>query len=133
MKNYLLIYFIIIFNIYAHDLEHQIKREGNCFVVQFYFSDNTKFSYEEYEIYRENEDTPFQIGRTDALGRVVFCPDKEGTWTLKVFSKDGHGAILKISSNHIASTSTKNSMDRVNQILLSILLILGILVLLKYL
>jgi hypothetical protein len=76
MKKYLLIFFIIIFKIYPHDLEHATKKEGNCIVVELYFSDNTKFSYEEYEIYYENEDAIFQTGRTDALGRVVFCPDR---------------------------------------------------------
>ena len=37
MKKYLLIFFIIIFKIYPHDLEHATKKEGNCIVVELYF------------------------------------------------------------------------------------------------
>lgn len=64
--------------LFAHDLEHTIHREGNCVVVSFFFPDGSKFSYEEYKVYKEGERAPFQIGRTDALGRVVFCPREGG-------------------------------------------------------
>ena len=48
--------------------------------------------FEGYEIYRAGEEVPFQVGRTDARGRAVFLPDRAGTWRVKAFSEDGHGA-----------------------------------------
>lgn len=75
----------------SHDLEHSVT-SGKALVVQLYFADNTKFSYEKYEIYRPGEKIAFQVGRTDHLGRIIFIPDKSGAWRIRAFSEDGHGA-----------------------------------------
>lgn len=93
----LFLFLILSYISFSHELLNQIHQEGNCILVRFYFQDGTVFSYEEYEIYREGEAVPFQRGRSDALGRVVFCPDRDGIWTLKISSQDGHGADLKLS------------------------------------
>jgi nickel transport protein len=75
----------------AHDLQHQIT-DAEAVSVRFFFADGNDFSFESYEIYRAGEEIPFQVGRTDLEGRVVFLPDRAGTWRIKVFSEDGHGA-----------------------------------------
>jgi len=76
---------------HAHGMQHSID-EGAAVSVKFSFADGSEVSFESYEIYRAGDETPFQVGRTDVQGRVVFIPDRAGTWRLKVFSKDGHGA-----------------------------------------
>lgn len=81
---------------FSHELSHRVEQEGSCALVYFFFQDGSPFNFEEYEVYREGENTPFQKGRSDALGRVVFCPDRDGLWQLKIASQDGHGAILNL-------------------------------------
>lgn len=75
----------------AHDLQHRIE-EGAAVSVKLFFADGSEFNFESYEVYRAGDEIPFQVGRTDAHGRVVFLPDRAGTWRIKAFSEDGHGA-----------------------------------------
>lgn len=92
-----LVVFLITFGLlYAHDLQHEIQKEGRCIVVSFFFPDGNRFSYEEYEVYKEGSNTPFQVGRTDALGRVAFCPNERGVWWVKTVSADGHGTKVRV-------------------------------------
>jgi nickel transport protein len=81
----------------AHDLEHSIG-EGKAVTVKIFYADGNEFSFESYEIYRAGDDIPFQVGRTDIHGRVVFVPDRAGTWRLKAFSEDGHGVDLSFTT-----------------------------------
>lgn len=81
----------------AHDLQHSIG-EGAAVSVKFFFADGNAFSFESYELYRAGDEIPFQVGRTDTQGRVVFIPDRPGTWRLKVFSEDGHGTDLSFTT-----------------------------------
>jgi len=81
----------------AHDLEHDIG-EGEAVTVKLFYADGSEFSFESYEVYRAGEEVPFQVGRTDVQGRVVFIPDRAGTWRLKAFSEDGHGADLSFTT-----------------------------------
>ena len=81
----------------AHDLQHQTE-EGAAVSVRFFFADGSDFSFESYEVYRAGDEVPFQVGRTDLKGRVVFLPDRAGTWRIKAFSEDGHGADLSFST-----------------------------------
>jgi len=75
----------------AHDLQHEVGVAEGAIAVRLSFADGNVFSFEAYEVYREGEDIPFQVGRTDALGRLIFMPDQPGDWRVKVFSEDGHG------------------------------------------
>jgi nickel transport protein len=81
----------------AHDLQHQVN-EGAAVAVRFFFADGNDFSFESYEVYRAGDEIPFQVGRTDQKGRVVFLPDRAGTWRIKAFSEDGHGADISFST-----------------------------------
>jgi nickel transport protein len=81
----------------AHDLEHSID-EGRAVSVKLFFADGSEFDFESYEVYRAGDEIPFQVGRTDALGRVVFLPDRAGTWRIRAFSEDGHGADFSFAS-----------------------------------
>ena len=79
----------------AHNLDHEVTAD-EAVIVAFSFGDGSPFSYEQFEVYREGESTPFQTGRTDALGRMTLLPDRAGTWRIKVHSEDGHGAELTL-------------------------------------
>jgi nickel transport protein len=81
----------------AHDLRHSIE-EGAAVTVKLFSADGNEFSFESYEVYYAREEIPFQVGRTDARGRLVFLPDRAGTWRIKAFSEDGHGADLSITT-----------------------------------
>jgi len=81
----------------AHDLQHRIE-EGAAVSVEFFFADGSDFAFESYEVYRAGDEIPFQVGRTDARGRAVFLPDRAGTWRIKAFSEEGHGANLSFTT-----------------------------------
>jgi nickel transport protein len=81
----------------AHDLQHSID-ERAAVSVKLFFADGGEFAFEAYEIYHAGDEIPFQVGRTDAHGRVVFIPDRAGTWRLKAFSEEGHGADFSFST-----------------------------------
>ena len=82
----------------AHDLQHRIE-EGTAVCVELFFADGNEFDFESYEVYRASEEIPFQVGRTDAHGRIVFLPDRAGTWRIKAFSEDGHGAEFSFTTD----------------------------------
>lgn len=82
----------------AHDLEYVVG-EGSAVFVKLSFAGEREFSFESYEIYRDGENVPFQVGRTDQHGRLVFLPDRPGQWRIKVFSQDGHGRDFSITTD----------------------------------
>ncbi len=66
--------------------------------MQFHFASEDDFSFESYEVYSPKEsEIPFAVGRTDAKGRLFFMPDTNGTWRVKAFSEDGHGAVVDVN------------------------------------
>lgn len=85
-------------HILAHDLQHRTG-EAAAIYVEFFFADGNQFDFEGYEIYRGGEEVPFQVGRTDARGRLVFLPDRAGAWRIKAFSEDGHGADFSLTTD----------------------------------
>lgn len=111
---------------YAHDLQHSLKMEGGCAVLSFYFPDGKPFSYESYEVYREGERVPFQNGRSDSLGRVVFCPDREGRWTVRIFSEDGHGAEVSLELGRGSVKDTGSLFERYEKVFVGVGILLGV-------
>jgi nickel transport protein len=83
---------------FAHDLQYVVG-EGSAVFVKFSFAGQDEFSFQSYEIYREGENIPFQVGRTDQQGRLVFLPDRPGKWRIKAFSEDGHGRDFSITTD----------------------------------
>ena len=90
----------------AHDLQHEAGVGEGAISVRLFFSDGNVFSFEAYEVYREGEEIPFQVGRTDALGRLTFIPDRPGTWRVKVFSEDGHGLDFSVVAGEAGGVET---------------------------
>ena len=84
---------------FAHEVTHRVENQGAAVVVTLGYADGTIFSYESVEIFRPGESVPFQVGRTDALGRVTFLPDRAGAWRLKAFSEEGHGVDFTLETD----------------------------------
>ncbi|MFH1679613.1 MAG: hypothetical protein ABIH26_03100 [Candidatus Eisenbacteria bacterium] len=109
----------------AHDLDHTIGF-GEALVIRFHYGNGTAFSYESYEVFRPGETTPFQVGRTDALGRVAFVPDAGGEWRVRAFSEDGHGADIRVPAEaSTAAAAAPPAGERTTRLLLGIAIILG--------
>ena len=74
----------------AHTVDYQI--DGKQAVVATVRLGEEPASYSEYELFApDSPETPFQLGRSDALGRIAFVPDKPGLWKLKVSADSQHG------------------------------------------
>ncbi|MEJ2720131.1 MAG: hypothetical protein P8181_03190, partial [bacterium] len=80
----------------AHGVDHVVTRTG-AVVVTLSHDDGDMFSNETYEVFGPGDSTPFQSGRTDKLGRIVFVPDRTGEWRVRAFSEDGHGADFTVN------------------------------------
>jgi nickel transport protein len=111
----------------AHDLQYSID-EGAAVYVKFFFADGNEFDFESYEVYRGGEEVPFQVGRTDARGRLVFLPDRAGPWRIKVFSEDGHGADFSLSTDARGGVEKagESLLERYPRIVVGVSIIFGI-------
>ena len=94
----------------AHELIQTVTR-GSAVVVELKSPDTSPFSYEQFEIHRQGEETPFQTGRTDALGRIVFVPDRQATWRVRAFSEDGHGTDFTIDAGPADAGETREDFS----------------------
>ena len=74
----------------AHTVDYQVD-SAQSVVVSLRFGDDETASYSEFELFAPDQKEPFQVGRTDALGRVVFTPHQQGTWILRVKADSSHG------------------------------------------
>ena len=79
----------------AHAMLHEVA-EGESIVVRFSFPGGEQPWFEPYEVFAPGMDTPFQSGRVNARGEVSFRPDRDGEWQLRVFTEDGHGAVVTV-------------------------------------
>jgi nickel transport protein len=114
----------------AHELIQTVTR-GNAVVIELKYADNSAFSYEQFEVYRKGEETPFQKGRTDALGRIVFLPDRAATWRVRAFSEDGHGTDFTIDAgpadaaeSQAGSPGPSQAADRSMKVVFGVIVIL---------
>jgi nickel transport protein len=111
----------------AHDLQHSID-EAAAVYVEFFFADGNEFDFESYEVYRGGEEVPFQVGRTDARGRLVFLPDRGGAWRIKAFSEDGHGADFSLTTDATGGVEKAGGslIERYPRIVVGVSIIFGI-------
>ena len=124
----LLLVGIVSVRVFAHDLQREVAEGTGAVEVRLFFSDGSVFSFEAYEVYREGEDIPFQVGRTDALGRLVFIPDRAGTWRVKVFSEDGHGLDFSLATGEggMLENAGGSSLEGYSRLLVGVCVIFGI-------
>ena len=111
----------------AHDLQYTVS-STNAVVVQLVYIDNHPFAFEGYEVYRQGEKLPWQVGRTDSQGRIAFLPDRAGAWRVKAFSEDGHGLdfIVKTDAAARVETADKPAYERYGRIAVGVGVILGL-------
>jgi nickel transport protein len=113
----------------AHGVDKSISRD-EAVVVELAHDDGEAFSFERYEIFREGEETPYQSGLTDAHGRIVFLPDRRGSWRVRAFSEDGHGVDFTFDAGDPdeagggAAVRQVGSSDRILRVAVGVLLIL---------
>ena len=114
-------------SVVAHDLQYRVTG-GEAVVVRLFYGDDRPFSFEGYEIYRDGEALPYQVGRTDGRGRIAFLPDRAASWRVKAISEDGHGLDFKLNTDAAArlSGAEKPFYERYARVIVGVALILGV-------
>ena len=79
----------------AHAVLHELV-DGEAVIVRFSFPGPEQPVFEPYEVFAPGSETPFQTGRVNARGEVSFRPDRPGAWRVRLFTADGHGAIVEL-------------------------------------
>jgi nickel transport protein len=82
---------------YAHEVHHRIEASG-AVAITLTYANGAPFAYEKYALYPAGQETPMQVGNTDAAGRVVFMPGATEQWRLQANSADGHGVNLEFAA-----------------------------------
>lgn len=108
MKHLIVLLLCWIGTVQAHEVHHRIEATG-AVVVSLNYADGKPFAYEKYALYPAGQDTPVQVGNTDATGRVVFIPGATEKWRLQATSADGHGANLEFTAPAVTATVTASA------------------------
>lgn len=88
----------------AHAMLHEVA-EGEAVIVRLEFPGADQPVFEPYEVFAPGSETPFQTGRVNALGEISFRPDRPGTWRLRVFTEDGHGADISLEVDAVGGVT----------------------------
>jgi nickel transport protein len=112
---------------YGHEVLHQVARL-EAVIVTLRYADGSPFAYEQYEVLPPSSATPFQTGRSDAAGRVVFLPDRPGDWRVKASSEDGHGIDLTVTVDAAGAAAAKprSLWERSSRLVIGVALLFGI-------
>jgi nickel transport protein len=116
----------------AHGLNKTLSVSDKANVLTVLYATGQPFAYEEYEIFppvKESEkDAPFQVGRTDANGRIVFLPDRSGTWKIRYNSQDGHGGETEVTIDEsgVAEKAEPSFFERMEKPITGAGILLGI-------
>ncbi len=130
-------------NLLAHEVRATVDTSPAALAIRVEYGDGEPFSYERYEIYPPpasddetkngasktgEEPPPFQTGRTDANGQILFLPDRPGTWTIRYMSEDGHGGetVVEVSPSRTASLRGVPLYLRFSRVITGIGFFLGI-------
>jgi nickel transport protein len=118
---------LIAFPAAGHDLQHTAVH-AQALVIQMHYADGSPFAFESYEVYRDGEKVPQQVGRTDRAGRIAFLPDGPATWRIKAFSEDGHGFDIRVGSGAggTVEAADRPLFDRVTRIFVGVAVILAL-------
>jgi nickel transport protein len=111
----------------AHDLQYSVG-DGQAVVVRLHYIDDKPFTFESYEVYRAGDKLPYQVGRTDSQGRIVFLPDNPGDWRVKAISEDGHGLDFTLTTEAGAHVDrhAQPVYERYGRIVVGVAVILGL-------
>lgn len=75
---------------HAHEVHLRIAAT-DAVVITLTYASGQPFAYEKYALYPVGQETPQQVGNTDAQGRIAFVPGTTQAWRLQATSTDGHG------------------------------------------
>jgi len=111
----------------GHGVEHRVEHR-EAVVVTLQYASGRAFSHEAYEIYQPGSDTPFQVGQTDAQGRLAFVPHQAGRWQVEATSPGGHGTRFELQADPANSQvqAADSSGSHLPAALLGVVLILGL-------
>lgn len=93
---------------HAHAV-HQRIETSEAVVITLSYANGQPFAYEKYALTPLGQETPRQVGNTDAHGRIVFVPDGSEKWRVQATSADGHGVNLEFSVPKTASRAAPES------------------------
>ena len=80
----------------SHEVLYSLEKR-EAVILKVYFSDGTPVAYAPYEVYAPSDGkTPWQKGRTDRMGYLVFYPVEEGEWRVRVLEEGGHGLDISV-------------------------------------
>lgn len=74
----------------AHEVHHRIEAT-DAVVITLTYANGQPFAYEKYALTPAGQETPQQVGNTDAQGRIAFVPGSVAKWRVQATSADGHG------------------------------------------
>jgi len=93
MKRLILLLCLLATPVLAHEVHHRIESSA-AVVVTLLYANGEPFAYEKYALTPAGQDTPQQVGNTDAQGRIAFVPGAVPNWRVQATSADGHGVTL---------------------------------------
>jgi nickel transport protein len=73
----------------AHSIHYRVENKG--ITVRVFYAADDPASYSSYEIFGPGDTIPHQKGRTDRNGFLLFLPDRQGKWVIKVSGESEHG------------------------------------------
>lgn len=85
-----LIWALLLRGAMAHNVDSRVD-SAPAVVITVRLGEDEVASFSEYEVFAPGETQPFQVGRSDRQGRVVFAPDTPGKWRVKVKADSAHG------------------------------------------
>lgn len=88
-----------------------IPSEG--YLVTALYDDGEPMSYAEVEIRSSDSNIPFQAGRTDRNGRIMFKPDGKGNWQVVIKDDMGHRLALDLTVKEDKKDARSPEMNRV--------------------
>lgn len=108
MKRLLLLLCVLTWPALAHEVHHRIEA-SEAVVVTLGYANGAPFAYEKYALTPVGEDTPRQVGNTDAHGRIAFVPGDIAQWRVQATSADGHGVTLEFVAPRTADAAATES------------------------
>jgi len=97
----------------AHGVVHTVARDL-AVTVTVTHTDGSPMAHAEAVVHAPGRPRPFLLGRTDALGRLVFLPDVPGDWRVAVHTDDGHGldTVVSIEDGDLVAADPSNGPGR---------------------
>ena len=114
----------------AHTVDYQVDQKTAVIVTVRMGEEEA--SYSEYEVFSpKDQETPYQLGRTDAQGRVAFLPSEVGTWRIKVAADSQHGLHgadieVKVEQDMTVQLSTRPLVAKHTRLVVGISVLFGL-------